>query len=372
MLETPATPTVPAAITAPPSVEVIHANANGLDGWSASGDIASRLLGSGFNVNALRPAIADEDVDPITQLVRANSESALRANATLQVREWILLDTAVINVARRHLVGIQDLITAGLTYPIADALGITRLEWQKIGTMTDADVSMSGITQTPGDRQEYAVDAIPIPIVHKEFQMNIRQLASTRRMGVPLDVTQAALCGRIVSEKLETILFAGSTVLGSNNPIYGYTTGTHRLTGSVTATWTTATGAQIVTDVLAMIQALKNVNMYGPYMIYVPSAVYTHLGNDYVSNAVSINTIMARVLAIPGIVAIRESKDLSSSNIIMVQLTSDVVDLIDGMQPTTVQWDSPGGMIVNFKVMAIMVPRMKADYINQCGVCHYS
>lgn len=353
-------------------VQAIHAPKSGMGGWSASGDVASRLLNSGFNVNALRPAIADEDIDPFTMLVRANSESALRANATLQVREWILLDTTVINVARKHLIGIQDLIAMGLTYPVADAMGITRIEWQKISTMTAAEVSMSGNSDTPNSRQEYNVDAIPLPIIHKEFQMNIRQLASTRRMGTPLDVTQAALCGRLVSEQIETILFAGTTVLGSNNPIYGYTTALNRATGSVTASWTTATGAQIVTDILAMIQKLKDNNMYGPYQLYVPSAVMTHLGSDYVSNAVSINTILARIMAIPGISGVKESKDLTASNVILVQMTNDVVDLVDGMQPTTVQWDSPGGMVTNFKVMAIMVPRMKSDYVGQSGICHYS
>jgi uncharacterized linocin/CFP29 family protein len=353
-------------------VQAIHAGRGGPASWQASGDVASMLLNSGFNVNALRPAIADEDMNPMTGLVRANSESALRANATLQVREWILLDTAVINVARRHLVGVQDLLDANLTYPIQDALGITRIEWQKIGTMTGAELSMSGISQTANDRQEYAVDAIPLPIVHKEFKMNIRQLATTRRFGIPLDVTQAALASRLVTEYLESMLFLGASVIGTNTPIYGYTTGPHRVTGSVTASWATTTGANIITDILAMIQALKNNNMYGPYMLYVPSAVYTHFGSDYVSNAVAINTIMQRVLAVPGIAGVRESKDLTSSNVIMVQMTEDVVDLVDGMSPTSVQWDSPGGMEVNFKVMAIMVPRMKADYVNQCGVAHYS
>lgn len=354
-------------------VQAIHAPASGMGGWSASGDVAQRLLNSGFNVSSLRPAIADDDIDPITQLVRANSDSALRANATLQIREWILLDTTVLNVARKHLIGIQDLINAGLTYPVADAMGVTRIEWQKIGTMTAAEVSMSGNADTPNDRQEYSTDAIPLPIIHKEFQMNIRQLASTRRMGTPLDVTQAALCGRIVSERIETILFAGTTVLGANNPIYGYTTAINRATGSVTASWATAaTGPQMVTDTLAMIQKLKDNNMYGPYGMYVPSVVFTRMGNDYVSNAVAINTILARLLAIPGISFIKESKDLTASNIILVQLTNDVVDLVDGMQPTTVQWDSPGGMVTNFKVMAIMVPRMKSDFVLQSGICHYS
>lgn len=328
----------------------------------ANGSIANRLLQTGFNVNALRPAAPDND--------NAYSVNEMRNNATLRIREWILYDTAVINVARRRLVGIRDLMEQGLTFPVADALGITQIQWEKISTMTDAEISMSGIEQTQNDRQEYAVDTVPLPIIHKDFQINIRQLHSTRRLGVPLDVTQAELSSRIVSEKIETMLFQGATVLGSNLTIYGYTTALNRATGSVTHDWNTATGAQIVTDILAMIQAAYNNNMYGPYMLYVPLTVFTAMGADY--KAFGDATVLDRLLAIPGIVGIAASKDLTASNVILVQMTSDVVDLVDGMQPTTVQWETQGGMITNFKVMAIIVPRMKSDYVAQSGIVHFS
>lgn len=110
--------------------------------------------------------------------------------------------------------------------------------------------------------------------------------------------------------------------------------------------------------------------MYGPFQMYVPSAVFTHMGDDFKAN--SDRTIMERLLAIPGISGIKETKDLTASNILLVQMTSDVVDMVDGMQPTTVEWESEGGMITNFKVMAIMVPRLKFDYVNQSGIVHYS
>lgn len=313
---------------------------------SARGSVASRLLSSGFSANALR------------------------TQATLRIREWILYDTAVINVARRRLVGVQDLVAAGLTYPVADALGITRIEWEKISSMTGAEISMSGLTRTPNDRQEYGTDSVPLPIIHKDFTINVRQLHSSRRLGTPLDVTQAELSSRMVSETIETMLFAGATVLGSAQPIYGYTTALNRTTGSVTASWTTATGNQIVTDVLAMLNSAITKNMYGPYQMYVPQAVYVHMSDDFKAN--SDRTIMERVLAIPGISGVKPSKDLTSSNIILVQMSSDVVDMVDGMQPTTIEWETAGGMEVNFKVMAIMVPRMKSDYVSQSGIVHYS
>lgn len=341
---------------------------NGQGGVTSTGSVAQRLLSGGFNINALRPAIPDN-----AQYNYHNGmfyHNGLIANATLRRLEWQLYDEAVIDIARRRLVGVQDLISAGLTYNVPDALGVTQITWEQISSMTGAEISMSGLSQTPNDRQEFNQLTLPLPIIHKDFNMNIRHLHSTRRMGTPLDVSQAELSARIVTEAIETMLFAGSTVLGTNNTIYGYLTAPNRSTGSVTASWTSATGTQILTDVLAMIGAAKAKNQYGPYMIYVPSEVFTAMGADF--KAATDRTIMERILAIPGISGIKESKDLSASNIIMIQLTRDVVDMVDGMQPTTVEWESHGGMVTNFKVMAIMVPRLKYDYINQSGVVHYS
>jgi uncharacterized linocin/CFP29 family protein len=340
---------------------------NDQGGTTAVGTIAQRLLSSGFSINSLRPAIPDNARQDQQGVWWHNG---MRQNATLRRLEWELYDTTVIEVARRRLVGVADLIAAGLTYDVPDALGVTSIVWEQIGVMTGAEIGMSGLSRTPNDRQEFKQLSLPLPIVHKDFNMNIRQLHTTRRLGTPLDVTQAQLSARIVSEAIETMLFAGSTVLGTNNTIYGYTTITNRNTGSVTASWTTASGTQIVTDTLAMMQSLKDDNMYGPYQMYVPSAVFTAMGADF--KAAGDRTIMERVMAIPGISGIKETKDLTSSNIILVQMSSDVVDMVDGMQPTTVQWETEGGMVTNFKVMAIMVPRLKYDYVTQSGIAHWS
>jgi len=345
--------------------DAIGTNGNG--GVSASGSVARRLLTSGFSLNSLRPAIPDNARQDERGIYFHNG---LVCNATLRRLEWQLYDTAVIDVARRRLVGVADLLAAGLTYNVPDALGVTQIVWEQISTMTGAEINMSGLSVTPNDRQEFNLNTLPLPIIHKEFMMNIRQLHSTRRLGTPLDVTQAQLSARIVSEGIETMLFAGSTVLGTNNTIYGYLTAPHRATGGVTSSWTALTGTSIVSDTLAMIQKSKDNNMYGPWMMYVPSAVYTHFGDDFKTNLD--RTIMERVLAIPGIAGIKESKDLTASNVLLVQMTSDVVDMVDGMQPTTVEWETDGGMVTHFKVMAIMVPRVKFDYVNQSGIVHYS
>jgi uncharacterized linocin/CFP29 family protein len=313
---------------------------------SFSGNVAQRLLAGGFRAEVLR------------------------TNATLRKDEWIQYDKAIIDIARSRLVGVGDLMSKGLRYPVADALGVTRVEWENVSDMTPAEVSMSGVMESDNDRVVYDLEGMPLPIIHKDFNINVRVLHASRKTGQPLDTTQAQVASRKVAELIETMLFNGATVLGSNRPIYGYTTAPNRNTGSVTASWVTATGAQIIADILAMIGKAVTDNMYGPYVLYVPAAAYTHMADDY--KAESDRTILERVLAIPGITAVRPTKDLAAPNVVMVQMTSDVVDMIDGMGPTMVEWDSHGGFVAHFKVFAIMAPRIRNDQLLQSGIVHYS
>ncbi len=49
---------------------------------------------------------------------------------------------------------------------------------------------------------------------------------------------------------------------------------------------------------------------------------------------------------------------------IMVQMTSDVVRMVIGLDITTLQWETLGGLKVNFKVMAILVPQLRSTVVN--------
>ena len=56
--------------------------------------------------------------------------------------------------------------------------------------------------------------------------------------------------------------------------------------------------------------------------------------------------------------------------VLMVQMTPDVARAVVGMDITTVQWESKGGMQVNFKVMGILVPQLREDFNGNCGIAH--
>lgn len=332
--------------TANNDVQVSSVTLNPGGGMTFGGSIAEQLMHSGFRAEALRPM------------------------TTLRKDEWEVLDQALIEVTRQRLRGVGDLMSRGLTYNLGNALGVTRLEWETVSDMNPAEVNMSGLTEAENDRITYGLTGMPIPIIHKDFHINIRALSASRNRGEALDTTQVRYATRKVSEMIESLLFSGGYSVGAQGAVYGYTNYPNRNTDSVTATWVTATGAQILADVLEMIGVAQGDFMWGPYVLYVPEAVLVNMSNDY--KAESDKTILQRVLEVPGISAVLPSYNLSASNVVLVQMTSDVVDMVNGMQPTVLQWESHGGMMVNFKVMAIMVPRMKADDNTRCGIVHYS
>jgi uncharacterized linocin/CFP29 family protein len=333
----------------PTSVDFLTLNGNGGFKTSASlGTLAQRLLLSNFNAKVLR------------------------TNATLRKDEWISLDNALIEIARQRLRLAGDLMSRGLTHNLRNAMGKTRLEWETVSDMTEAEINMSGLTQAEEDRVNFELTGMPIPIIHKDFSINIRALAASRETGESLDTTQVALAGRLVSEKIEDLICNGGYSVGANGSIFGYTNALNRNTGSLTGSWSDigTTGIEIVQDQIEMIGVLHGDHMFGPYTTYVPALAFVNLADDY--KAESDRTTLERLNAIPSLETVAPADNLAATEVVTVQMTRDVVDLVNGMQPTVVQWDEKGGFQMMFKVMAIMLPRMKSDQSGQSGIVHYS
>lgn len=334
-------------------LDIINTDGNGFMA-GAQGDVASRLLTNGMDV------------------------SALRTNTVLRKDEWIQLDTALVPVARERMPGVNDLMSRGLTLNLTNAMGTLVVQHETVSEFTAAEVSMDGLTRTQGDRQTFNLVSTPVPIVHKDFSISARNLEASRRLGQPLDTTQAEEAVRQVAETIEGMLFNGLTsgdTLGfgsSSAQLFGYTNRTNRNTVTLSEDWDASgkTGEEILNDVLSMISAAHTDRMFGPYVLYVPTNSWTPLMEDFKSN--SDKSVYQRLLEIPGLEAIKPADKLTDDNIVLVQMTKTNVDMLNGLQPTIVQWDSEGGMKLNFKVLAIMVPRIKLDSGNRSGVVHLS
>lgn len=300
------------------------------------------------------------------------SPAALRTLTTLRRDEWIAFDEALVEEGVIRLKGVADLLAAGLTIPVANAMGKTVFQYEQVTDMNPAQVSLDGASRTENDRQEFDIENLPLPITHKDFFINLRTLTASRNRGESLDTTQVRTAGRLVSEELERMLFQGGKTFGGNT-IYGYMNHPNRNPvnfEAVGGAWANAakTGAQIIADVLTMIAAAETDRYYGPYWLYVPRNSSVKLEEDFKAN--SDKTIRQRIMEIDGIRAVQTVDQLTASNIILVQATVDVTAMVEGIPLQTVQWDVQGGFVINFKAFQISVPLIRADAQGRSGVVH--
>jgi len=304
---------------------------------------------------------------------RSLTPKELRTNDTLRNEEWKAFDTALVEGIRTRLRAVADLIGAGLTIPLPNAMAKTVLSYDKIGDMDPATVSMDGMARSENDRVEFEAGALPIPITHKDFFINIRKLMASRLGVEALDTIQIRIAGRLVGEEIERMLLIGGKQFQSL-PIYGYTTHPNRNTigfsGSKPWSDLTKDGAGILTDVQAMMSAAEADGFYGPYWIYFSKNASVRMEGDY--SATSDLTIRQRIEAVDGISRFTSLDMLPTNSAILIQPTSDVVQLVDGERPQNVQWDVNGGFGVNFKVFAIQVPLIRADADGNSGIVHMS
>lgn len=307
---------------------------------------------------------------------RAMNSACLRTLDTLRHEEWKFFDQALVEEALIRLVGVADLEAAGLVKTVPNALGKTVFGWEQVTYMDPAIVSMDGRAKSTNDKQEFSLNQNPLPITHKDFFLNLRQLEASRNQGESLDTTQVRTAGRVVAEQAEKMLFQGGPTFGGL-ATYGYMTHPNRIT-SVTYDggkfWndTTKSGASYLKDLLNAITALQANRMYGPYWVYISTDAGVVIDNDYNAGTANIQSIRERLSKVEGVKAIRVADQLPTHQVIVVQATQDVVCWVKGESLQTVQWDEAGGFDLNFKAWQIAVPLIRADAQGRSGVCHIS
>ena len=343
----------------------------------AHGNVAVTLMNNGFDVNGLRPWIGKDDRHYVAQYDR-NAEKIIsvpvhNATATLRKDEWKILDEAIIMTAKERLSLVGDLRASGLTYTIPNGMGKTVLETETVSDITEARVSMDPAAQSDQDRPEYELTNLPLPVIHKDFYFNARQVATSRDKGAAIDTTTAELAARRVAEEAEKLaLGISSSYTYGGGTIYGLTNYPDRLTATITDPASSGwTPEDTVADVLAMKQQSIAAFHYGPWKLYTSTNWEQYLDRDY-SAQKGDNTLRDRLKSINNIQDVRQADFLTGTQMILVQQTRDVIREVIGMDITTVQWSTMGGMQLHFKVMAILVPQLRSDHNGNTGIVHGS
>lgn len=337
------------------------------------GDVASKLMAHNMDAGALRPYIGNDGRSYITiNQGGTPQEIVINTPASLRKDDWLMLDRAIIKAAKPRLNVVGDLRAAGLQFNIPNGMGKTVLEHEAQSDIGPATISMDGLRQGESDRPQFDLRSLPLPITHKDFFFSARQIIASRNGGSPLDTTTAEAAGERVAEEIEKLtLGVNPSYTYGGGTVYGLTNFPQRLTKTLTAP-TTSNQATTVAEILAMRKQSTDNNYFGPWILYYSPAWYSFMDGDYDTANRNGATLIERIRKINGITDVKPCDYLTGTTLLLVQKTANVARMVNGMDITTVQWESHGGMQLNFKVMAIMVPQLRSDYSNQTGIVHGS
>lgn len=360
----------------------------GYKGANPLGDLIGRALAEtgGWSVEAMR-GMGFRAMDAATEEDRAfrafqAQNGRLRTLAPLPEKAQVLIDKAVVEVGLQRLTLAKYILgRSELVFNLSDPLSITQLEWYTRNRTGAAQRTMSPSSRTENKLPIMLPYRLPIYLTLDGFQLDIRTLKMSERVGMPLDVTEAGACTRSVNEGIEDALINGATTLdGQQLSDAGYTApgilnATNANTQVLTlAAWTqaTAVGSTIFAEVEAMIAKEQAHLKFGPYVLVVGTVVGNVLDGDYSSGtagtAIAI-TIRERLMKIPSISDILVADMMPATKVALIQMTPDVIQMVNGQPPTIIPWTSLEGFTFYNLVMAIMIPWVKSDASGNSGIC---
>jgi uncharacterized linocin/CFP29 family protein len=329
------------------------------------GDAADRLLAANMDTGVLRPYIDSKG----RSCYEVKNQQTGKSQVLLMKDQWIRMDEVVTRTTRDELRVYGDIVGAGLTYNLPNAMGTTVIQHQSMSDAGDATISMDGLRQSNQDRVTYDIAQIPVPLIHSDFHYSLREIAVSRTQGTPLDTTMIEQNTRKCTEQTEKLFLgtAGTYTYGGGT-IYGLTNFPQRFTKTITLPtdpgWTPET---LNNEILDALQTLQDANFKGPYLAWYSSSWMKYLFADYSSMYPGVTTMM-RLERNNLIRSWRQADYLAANKIVIVQMTQSVIQAVRGLRFRTYQWDSHGGFQKNFKILGCAFPRIRKNSNNETGI----
>ena len=308
--------------------------------------------------------------------------------ATLRPEQWAEIDRKVIKASRQPLVAYEDMRSKN-SYTGFDAYGRMYLEYQAMSDPGEAVEDFDLTTSARHDQPLFLNRATPLPCTHADFFFSDRFMTISGNDGYePIDTLTGEAMAQRVSERIEDVTIgtvtgatygtqsSGSHTHQGTSTVYGLTNFTYRSTKTNITAPTGSNPNATISDVAAMVQTLNDNAFYGPFTMYLSRPWNQYLVQPYAftngSNwAVNPSqNLMQALQAIPNIESVKVLPRLSSGYQIVLVDWMKAGRAIDGRTPTVLQWDSMGGMRHNFKVWAIQVPQMLAEYSTNAAIIH--
>lgn len=329
---------------------------------------------------------------PLQRLINNGTIPFTYNASALPYRTWQLIDRAVLKASRDRLNAWNDLAAAN-SFGGFDGMAVTGLIRD---TMTDpgsAKVDMDTLSDDFSDGPLFTPDILPLPIIHAGSSISERRLAVSRNSGIPLDTTAIETSGRRCSETLENMTIGNDDYSSVNlvtadsaftrKSIYGFRTQADRITKTDITASASFVAQTFVNEIIAMRELARAQKFYGPFVLYYSTTWDQYLQHDYYVfadtgyAAAPTMTVLQRVEQISGIQRVA-MLDLftATDQLLLVQMTSETVRAVNGMEFTTVQWTKDGGAQTMLRVLGIKVPDLRAQYVGtsitsrKCGIVH--
>jgi hypothetical protein len=302
-----------------------------------------------------------------------DSEGELIGNAyTIPRDAWATYDNDLITLQRAQLGVFTDLASLQKSVPIGKVLHY----FSKVGDQGEVNSSIDGRSRAKADAPVIDYEGTPVPIYDTTFTFGWRDVEAARQDGgwQYLDAATRDNGNRRILEKLEDLVINGDTKFNvAGNQIYGIRTAPSRATGNFgNVDLVTATGAQWVEAIKRVLLGLQAKNFYGGATIYLNYGDWFAASvNDYVTAAPQ-NTILARLMAIPGVVAIVPSTAVPVNEILAVVKERRVLEILTAMPVTTMPIERKNFTDeYSFQIMSAVAPQFKRDNAGNSGVAQF-
>lgn len=335
------------------------------------GSIAEKLVLADMDPGVLRPFVGEDGNSYVTMGAGTPDERVLTTNspAVLDRQDWETIDRDVAWQAKLRLNFADDVFAAN-TVTVPGGWGVLSLRHKVGDSDADAILVMDPIEDSERSKPISDTAATPLPIWVSDGSFSARELATSRRSNMPLDTVGLRAGARKISENIEQCFlgtlgsyeFAHGTLYGATNHpnINLYT-----MTSPENGGWTPKT---TIDQVLQMIRLLETKKFYGPFNLYYSLGWGPFFGGDYNANYGGVTLLQRLQNASPKINKIVPVDYLSDFTMLLIQMTGDVIEGINFLPLTTVQWSEHAGMNLRFKMMTGKVPRIRANYAGHTGI----
>ncbi|SFM14438.1 family 1 encapsulin nanocompartment shell protein [Pelosinus propionicus] len=268
-----------------------------------------------------------------------------RDSAPLTETEWAKVDEAVVNTARRMLVGRRVIEVLGPMGP-----GVYTIPYSIFSGTSSTGIDMVGEQEdfivAPSSRATTSV-----PMLYKDFRIMWRDVEADRHMGLPLDVSTAAVAANYVAVQEDNLIFNGNKELGQ----VGLLNVQGRKTVKI-SNWDEPGSA--LADAVKAVSALSEAGHYGPYAMVVSPLLFGRMVRVY-GNTGMLELDQVKALITGGVYY---SNTISGNKAVVLATGGHNVNLAVGQDMTT-SYMGAANMNHTFRVLetaALLVRRPDA------------